>query len=1322
VIDNALHYTFSEHYVNKPERVISDALDYICNKNWDLPVVDSIPLIACNALNISILIVCKHSGQHTLITPDRKPVAAEPPIAILRNKDHYDGLSPHMSGSTAQQIQVYNSFLKGTVVNPLHDLNCGAGLIRSSRLPTDLQTACEVSTGKFLGRRFSRRTQKPPERLIDKPISPPKKSYCRQSFTVIQHKTSISRELVPSSSHHDHRLNKSYKTDKNKDRADGNIVRRSGTECQGKVSSPVKLFCDANVKGPFVYQESFIDGTRLGRVSNKLVSDMNMPLQQQEFVALETDQQKPKFITMEQKPITQEEKKKTKVASRADTGDASSFVFLTTNPETDRQRLKPGFACPVPNCHEIIAPSMITTHLERHVQGIFAGAVPQTWLIQNRKFVCLCNRILSVSSENSHKSKCTANHATQSHLPLDSSNLKSEPTLVDLPTLEEIMSLNRPTLKHVPTKDRQVWGRVLQEAIHKATRSNLVEDYIYLAMLPKCVLPSAKRAGRSKSHNINISGLCEQWESGDRLLLWEKACQNARKVPKTSCRTNNEEDKKRTARLTQAAAVSFAEDGLYGKACRVLCSKGLAPNNQETHRLLTKKHPEQPPPIIPEMVVPAAQLPPSFDITEMLRSFPNGTACGPSGLRVEHLLEACQASLPVAVKTSIRHLINHLIAGRAPEAVAPYFAGAALTALMKSVCDAPLDIRPIAAGEVLRRLAGKCLCKLVAVKARELFEPHQFGVACPGGVEQVIHTMRKVLKEHWEDEDFVVMKIDMKNAFNSVSRQAILEECSQHLPEILPWVAWCYKSHPHLWHQLGNFSSAAGVQQGDPIGPLLFSLVINRLVKLLNKVDNLSHNLWFLDDGILCGTEKSMKECLANIKVSESWSGLELNIAKCELFSRGEMESLPPNMIRQHAPDMVVLGAPVGGDDFCSKFIVEKRQSAGELLNRISCLQDPQVSILLLRTCGGFCKLAHLARCCPPEQVAEPLGNFDEDVMKCLEEVAAIELTNRARTQAQLNLRSGGLGLRSLQKHAPAAYIASLTSSGNQVPLIALDLYNRQVDRGNALQQGNDILGQRNLSANIDQRTMEELLESSPSTSDRARLLAVSDSQSASWLTATPSPGLGCRLEANEVQILLKLRLGLSMEGANSSCPYCPEKMLDAAGHHALTCRCGPDIVHRHNKLRDCFNAACRSALLNPQLEQGSRQGSQTRPADIFIPVWTLGQPAAIDLTVVHPLNPEYISNGASTATEECLEAAEERKNAVNGQKCKELGWQCVPMAVTVYGVWGPEARITIKRVASRIAVREQRHCGEVLTAIYQQLGIVLARCTARAILARLAI
>ena len=36
-------------------------------------------------------------------------------------------------------------------------------------------------------------------------------------------------------------------------------------------------------------------------------------------------------------------------------------------------------------------------------------------------------------------------------------------------------------------------------------------------------------------------------------------------------------------------------------------------------------------------------------------------------------------------------------------------------------------------------------------------------------------------------QDFTVLKLDMCNAFNLVSRQTLLNECANHFPELLPW-------------------------------------------------------------------------------------------------------------------------------------------------------------------------------------------------------------------------------------------------------------------------------------------------------------------------------------------------------------------------------------------------------------------------------------------------------------------------------------------------------------------------------------------------------
>ena len=87
-------------------------------------------------------------------------------------------------------------------------------------------------------------------------------------------------------------------------------------------------------------------------------------------------------------------------------------------------------------------------------------------------------------------------------------------------------------------------------------------------------------------------------------------------------------------------------------------------------------------------------------------------------------------------------------------------------------------IRPIAVEETLRKLTGKCLCTLVKEKASDFFQPLQFGVSCALGSEKVTLGLRCCRDEHWDSDKFVVLKIDMRNAFNLVSRQTLLDKCA----------------------------------------------------------------------------------------------------------------------------------------------------------------------------------------------------------------------------------------------------------------------------------------------------------------------------------------------------------------------------------------------------------------------------------------------------------------------------------------------------------------------------------------------------------------
>ena len=190
-------------------------------------------------------------------------------------------------------------------------------------------------------------------------------------------------------------------------------------------------------------------------------------------------------------------------------------------------------------------------------------------------------------------------------------------------------------------------------------------------------------------------------------------------------------------------------------------------------------------------------------------------------MRAQHLLDALGEGNEEAVAARLAPVVNWLARGGAPEASARHLAGARLIALLKPNGG----LRPIAVGEVLRRLVAKCMCGAVKVQARELLWPLQTGVAVPKGVECSVHVLRQWCERHRHSPDRVLLKLDFANAFNRVNRAAVLRAVHDRFPQLLRWVQWCYRSPADLrFGDLDPLLSREGVQQGDPLGPLLFAL------------------------------------------------------------------------------------------------------------------------------------------------------------------------------------------------------------------------------------------------------------------------------------------------------------------------------------------------------------------------------------------------------------------------------------------------------------------------------------------------------------------
>ena len=123
-------------------------------------------------------------------------------------------------------------------------------------------------------------------------------------------------------------------------------------------------------------------------------------------------------------------------------------------------------------------------------------------------------------------------------------------------------------------------------------------------------------------------------------------------------------------------------------------------------------------------------------VDRSIRSFHRLSGGGPSGLRPIHLKNCLTTEHRDEVLERCTALVNLLAKGEAPLSVAPFLAGATLTALPKK----DDGIRPVAVGEVLRRLTAKCLCHAFKEQASTYFFPLQIGVAQTLGTEVGLET------------------------------------------------------------------------------------------------------------------------------------------------------------------------------------------------------------------------------------------------------------------------------------------------------------------------------------------------------------------------------------------------------------------------------------------------------------------------------------------------------------------------------------------------------------------------------------------------------
>lgn len=718
------------------------------------------------------------------------------------------------------------------------------------------------------------------------------------------------------------------------------------------------------------------------------------------------------------------------------------------------------------------------------------------------------------------------------------------------------------------------------------------------------------------------------------------------------------------------------------------------------------------------------------ELLKAINSFPSGSAGGLDGLRpsiVKDLLMCNDVGLKDQLITSLCDFISIISSGEVPMDVRPIFFGATLIALRKK-CG---GIRPIAIGNVWRRLTAKIICFRIRDSVNTFLSPHQLGVCVPYGAEAAVHAARIYFSSH-HPRPKAVVKLDFRNAFNELNRDAMLKVIQKDFPLIYHYVFQCYSQPSDLFLGDDIILSQRGVQQGDPLGPALFAITLQSIVNSITT----ELNLWYLDDGTIADDPDLVLSTLLNIRDASSEIGLHLNFSKCEvsflnvpqdqndaLYSR--FMDLAPGIRFMTSDSAYLLGSAISTEALRS-LLIEKISKLEFFFSRLSSI-SAHSAFYLLRASFSIPRLMYFLRCSPSWREESLLQSYDCVLQAGLESILNCSLSGKAWLQATLPVRSGGLGIRRAMDLAIPSFLASFHGSRRLVesilPLgLCLDPDASIQDcsaKWSTLSGSSSPLLDVNSSQSswddpIIKRTQSQLLQSATCLEDKARLLAAYSPESGAWLQALPSPPLGLHLSNESFRVAVALRLGADV-CVPHRCPACGA-FVDQRGLHGLSCIRSAGRHMRHSSVNDVILRALVSANVPSVREpSGCSRSDGKRPDGMTLVPWKRGRPLLWDFTCADTF-------AISNVTHSSLKAggAAIRREADKNRKYSNLLAQYIFVAIAIEssGTWGTAGLNFIKEVGRRIQIVSGD--ARSTTFLIQRLSIAIQRGNVSSILGTL--
>ena len=160
-------------------------------------------------------------------------------------------------------------------------------------------------------------------------------------------------------------------------------------------------------------------------------------------------------------------------------------------------------------------------------------------------------------------------------------------------------------------------------------------------------------------------------------------------------------------------------------------------------------------------------------------------------------------------------------------------------------------VRPIGIGEVLRRIMGKSVAKVIGSDIQLAGGTLQTCTGVEAGIEASIHAMSRIFQD---EQCEAVILIDADNAFNRLNRRTSLNNIERLCPPLFRFLNNTYKEPARLHLGDGTFIRwEEGVTQGDPLAMAIYAVSTRSIIDSLKENMQCAAQVWFAEDSTAVG-------------------------------------------------------------------------------------------------------------------------------------------------------------------------------------------------------------------------------------------------------------------------------------------------------------------------------------------------------------------------------------------------------------------------------------------------------------------------------------